>query len=87
MWGAGGRGPDSVRRARASDGDDSFSPAIAFRVDEPLLDEVTDGTREITLAVVEFRREFGDRVAAVDCGEGLKSNTPEHGVTYYETGL
>jgi len=28
--------------------DDSFSPAIAFRVDEPLLDEVTDGTREIT---------------------------------------
>jgi len=71
----------SIRR------DDSFSPAIAFRVDEPLLDEVTDGTREITLAVVEFRREFGDRVAAVDCGEGLKLNTPEHGVTYYETGL
>jgi len=29
----------SIRR------DDSFSPAIAFRVDEPLLDEVTDGER------------------------------------------
>ena len=65
----------SIRR------DDSFSPAIAFRVDEPLLDEVGDGTREVALAVVELRREFGDRVAAVDRGEDLEFDTPEHGVT------
>jgi len=31
----------SIRR------DDPFSPAVAFRVDEPLLDEVTDGTGEV----------------------------------------
>ncbi|AHG01976.1 hypothetical protein HALLA_01365 (plasmid) [Halostagnicola larsenii XH-48] len=42
----------SIRR------DDSFSAAVAFRVDEPLLDEVADGAREITLAVVELRREL-----------------------------
>ena len=61
--------------------DDSFSPAIAVRVDEPLLDEVADGTREVTLAVVELRRELRDRVAAVDRGEDLKFDAPEHGVT------
>jgi hypothetical protein len=55
----------SIRR------DDSFSPAVAFRVDESLLDEVGDGTREVALAVVEFRRKFGDRVAGFDCGEDL----------------
>ena len=65
----------SIRR------DDSFSPAVAFRVDESLLDEVGDGTREVALAVVELRREFGDRVAAVDRGEDLEFDTPEHGVT------
>ena len=69
----------SIRR------DDSFSPTVAFRVDEPLLDEVGDGTGEVTLAVVEFRRELGDRVAAVDRGEDLEFDAPEHGVTYYET--
>jgi len=58
----------SIRR------DDSFSPAIAFRVETPLLDEVTDGTREITLAVVEFRREFGDRVAARSTVERASSS-------------
>jgi len=30
--------------------------------------------------VVELRREFGDRVAAVDRGEDLEFDTPEHGV-------
>jgi hypothetical protein len=65
----------SIRR------DDSFSTAIAFRVDEPLLDEVADGTREVTLAVVELRREFGDRVAAVNRGENLEFDAPEHSVT------
>jgi hypothetical protein len=65
----------SIRR------DDSFSPAIAFRVDEPFLNEIGDGTREVALAVVEFRREFGDRVAAVDRGENLEFDAPEHGVT------
>jgi hypothetical protein len=62
-------------------GNDPFSAAVAFRVDEPLLDEVSDSTREIALAVVEFRREFGDRVAAFDGGEDLKFDTPEHVVT------
>jgi len=37
----------SIRR------DDPFSAAVAFRVDEPLVDEVSDGTREVALAVVE----------------------------------
>ena len=64
----------SIRR------DDTFSAAITFRVDEPLLDEVGDGMREIALAVVELRREFGDRVAAVDRGEDLKFDS-EHSVT------
>jgi hypothetical protein len=31
--------------------------------------------------VVELRREFGDRVAAVDRGEDLEFDAPEHGVT------
>jgi len=65
----------SIRR------DDTFSAAITFRVDEPLLDEVGDGTGEVALAVVELRRELGDRVAAVDRGEDLEFDTPEHGVT------
>jgi len=65
----------SIRR------DDSFSPAVAFRVDESLLDEVTDGTREVALAVVELRRELGDRVAGVDRGEDLEFDTPVHSVT------
>jgi len=52
----------SIRR------NDSFSPAVAFRVDDPLFDEVGDGTREVALAVVELHRELGDRVATVDCG-------------------
>ena len=65
----------SIRR------DDSFLSPVAFRVDEPLLDEVGDGTREIALAVVELRREFGDRVAAVDRGEDLEFDAPEHSVT------
>jgi hypothetical protein len=71
----------SIRR------DDSFSAAIAFRVDEPLLDEVGDGTGEVALAVVELRRELGDRVAAFDGGEKLKFDAPEHGVTWYETSI
>ena len=32
----------SIRR------DDAFSPAVAFRVDESLFDELADGTREVT---------------------------------------
>jgi len=43
--------------------------------------EVGDGTGEVALAVVELRREFGDRVAAVDVGENLEFDAPEHGVT------
>jgi hypothetical protein len=35
--------------------------------------------------VVEFRREFGDRVAAFDGGEDLKFDASEHGVTRQET--
>jgi len=65
----------SIRR------DDTFSATIAFRVDESLLDEVADGTREVALAVVEFRRELGDRVATFDDGEDLKFDAPEHSVT------
>jgi len=65
----------SIRR------DDSFSPAVAFRVDESLFGEVTDGTGKVALAVIELRREFGDRVAAVDRGEDLEFDAPEHGVT------
>ena len=65
----------SIRR------NDSFSPAVAFRVDDPLFDEVGDGTREVALAVVELRRELGDRVAAVDRGEDLEFDAPEHDVT------
>nr|WP_197425449.1 hypothetical protein [Halobacterium sp. CBA1126] len=42
-----------------------------FRLDEPPLDEVANGTRELTLAVIEFHREFGNRVAAVDYREDL----------------
>ena len=64
----------SIRR------DDSFSAAVAFCIDEPLLDEVTDGTREVAFAVVELRREFGDRVAAVDRGEDLEFDAPERDV-------
>jgi hypothetical protein len=37
--------------------------------------------------VVELRRELGDRVAAVDRGEDLEFDAPEHGVTQYETCL
>ena len=69
----------SVRRG------DSFSAAVAFRVDEPFLNEVADGTREVALAVVELRRELGDRVAAVDRGEDLEFDAPESSVTSYET--
>jgi hypothetical protein len=65
----------SIRR------DDTFSAAITFPVNEPLLDEVGDGTREVALAVVEFHRELGDRVAAVDRSEDLEFDAPEHGVT------
>ncbi|MGB9965767.1 hypothetical protein [Halobacterium hubeiense] len=36
-----------------------------------LFNEVANGTRELTLAVLEFPREFGNRVAAVDYGEDL----------------
>jgi hypothetical protein len=61
--------------------DYSFSAAVAFRVDESLFDEITDGTREIALAVVELRRELGDSVAAVDRDEDLEFDAPEHGVT------
>jgi hypothetical protein len=68
-------------------GNDPLSAAVTFRVDEPLLDEVSDSTRKIALAVVELRREFGDRVAAVDGGEDLKLDAPEYDVTQYETGL
>ena len=65
----------SIRR------DDAFSTAIAFRVDESLLDEVADGTGEVALAMVELRREVGDRVAAVDRGGDLEFDVPEYGVT------
>jgi hypothetical protein len=65
----------SIRR------NDSFSPAVAFRVDESLLNEVADGSGEVTLAVVELRRELGDRVAAVNRGENLKFDLTEHSVT------
>lgn len=83
---ASGRGPGridgaSIRRA------DLFSSAIAFRAGEALLSEVADGVRGVTLAVVELRRELGDGVAAVNRGEDLKFDTPEYGVTYYETWL
>jgi len=70
----------SIRR------NDSFSPAVAFRVDDPFSTRSATA-REVALAVVELHRELGDRVATVDCGEDLKFNTSEHGVTYYETGL
>jgi hypothetical protein len=69
----------SIRR------NDAFSLPAAFRVDESLFDELADGKREVTIGVVEFRREVGDRVAGVDCGEDLEFDTPEHSVTKYET--
>jgi hypothetical protein len=65
-------------------GDDPFSAAVAFRVDEPLLGEVGDGTREVAFAVVELRRESGDRVATLNRSEDLKFDSPEHDVTRYE---
>jgi len=64
---------------------DAFSPPVACRVDEFLYDEVADGMREVALAVVEHRREIGNRVAGVDCGEDLEFDTPEHSVKWYET--
>jgi len=65
----------SIRR------NDLFSATVAFRVDESLLNEVADGSGEVTLSVVELRRELGDRVAAVNSGENLKFDAAEHGVT------
>jgi hypothetical protein len=65
--------------------DDPFLPAISFRVDEALLSQVADGTREVALAVVEFSCEVGDRVAAVDRGEDVEFDTTEHCITQYET--
>jgi len=53
MWSAGGRGPDRVRR-REHPTDDLFSAAVAFRVDEPLVDEVSDGTGEVALLWSSF---------------------------------
>jgi hypothetical protein len=69
----------SIRR------DDSFSPPVTFRIDESFLNEVGDSTREVALAVGELRRKLGDRVAAVDRGEDLEFDAPDHGVTLYET--
>jgi hypothetical protein len=57
---------------------DPLFAAVAFRVDEPLLNEVSDGTREIALAVVEFRREFGDCVATFDGSKNLRFDAPEN---------
>jgi len=69
----------SIRR------DESFSPPVAFRVDESLFNKIGDGTREIALTVVELRRELGDRVAPVDRGEDFEFDAPEHGVTLLRT--
>jgi hypothetical protein len=68
-------------------GNNPLSASVAFRVDEPLLDEVADGTGEVVLAVIELRRELGDRVAAFDDGEDLEFDAPEYDVTQYETSL
>jgi len=65
----------SIRR------DDSFSPPVTFRVDEPLLDEVADAPGEVAFAVVELHRELGDRIPAVNCDEDLEFDTPEHDIT------
>jgi hypothetical protein len=48
-----------------------------FRIDEPLLDEVADGMGYVALAVVEFRRELGNRVTAFDGGNDLTNKTME----------
>jgi hypothetical protein len=61
--------------------DDSFSSAVGFCIDEPFLDEVGDGTREVALAMVELRRELGDRIAASDRGEDLEFGAPKHSMT------
>jgi len=61
--------------------DDPFSAAISFCIDETLLSQVADGTREVALTVVELHCEFGDRVAAVDRGEDIEFDTPEHSIT------
>jgi len=87
MWGVlADEVPDSVRRREHPTGRLVFAGHRVPVWDEPLLDRVTDAARDNSRCG-QFRREFGDRVAAVDCGEGLKLNTPEHGVTYYETGF
>lgn len=60
--------------------DDPVSAGVAFHIDRPILDEVSDGTREITLAVVEAHREVGDSVKPVDGGENVEFDALEHDV-------
>jgi hypothetical protein len=62
-------------------GDNSLLPAVAGCVTQALLDEVCHRTGEIALAVAKFRREFGNRVAALNDGKDFKFNAPEHVVT------
>jgi hypothetical protein len=68
-------------------GNDSLPTAVPFRVEQAFLGEVGHGTREIALAVVELRRELGDRIATLDSSEDLEFDPPEHRVTQYETVL
>ena len=62
-------------------GDDSFPAAVAFRVDQALLSEVRNGTREVTLAVAKLRGELRDRVATFDSSEYLEFDLSQHVVT------
>ena len=65
-------------------GDNAFPATVTFRVDQPLLDETSDGTGEVTLAMVELRRELRDRIAAFDSSEDLELDSLQHVVTQYE---
>lgn len=60
---------------------DSLSVVVAFRVEEALLNEISDGTGGVALAVVELRRDLGDRVTAFDGSEDFKFDAPERDVT------
>ncbi len=62
-----------------------FKAAVTFRVDQPFLNEISDSTGEVTLAVVELRRELQDRIAAFDSSEDLEFDSSQHVVTQYES--
>ena len=60
---------------------DPLSATVAFRIHETVLAKIPNGTGEIAWSQQEFRRELGDRVAALDGRENFKFDTAYHNVT------